>query len=50
MNVIVGLLGVGKTFAARQYCQHANTWMVTLSPGQLQHHRVSAEAGGSAGP
>ncbi|WP_334472041.1 AAA family ATPase [Arsenophonus sp. PmNCSU2021_1] len=32
MNVIVGVPGVGKTFAARQYCQHANTWMVTLSP------------------
>lgn len=32
MNVIVGVPGVGKTFAARQYCQHANTWMVTFSP------------------
>lgn len=32
MNVIVGVPRVGKTFAARQYYQHANTWMVTLSP------------------
>ncbi|RLR17673.1 DNA transposition protein, partial [Sodalis-like symbiont of Bactericera trigonica] len=31
MNMIVGVPGVDKTFAARQYCQHANTWMVTIS-------------------
>lgn len=34
MNVIAKVPGVGKIFSARQYCQHAHTWMVTLFPPQ----------------
>ncbi len=33
ISVVVGVPGVGKTFAAREYCRKAaNTWMLTLSP------------------
>ncbi|HCS1462312.1 TPA: AAA family ATPase, partial [Shigella flexneri] len=33
ISVVVGVPGVGKTFAAREYCRRtANAWMVTLAP------------------
>lgn len=32
INIIIGVPGVGKTAAARDYCSHPNTWMITLSP------------------
>ncbi|EBS4105277.1 transcriptional regulator [Salmonella enterica subsp. enterica] len=49
INVVVGVPGVGKTAAARDYCTNPNTWMITLSPAHSSVTECLLELAGALG-